>query len=148
MDGFSQPQRARLVAFPTPAGVRPAFETIVLDVQDGVSTAYTHFVDAQTGEVLFRKNLVHQIATGLSFALAVTATPFNGSLPGTDGGCGPQHAFVVPANTVSLDIVATATLPANDIVLRLYFGSTGAGRGHGDIAGGHPLRAVRRRAAG
>ncbi|MFN2386905.1 MAG: M36 family metallopeptidase, partial [Thermoanaerobaculia bacterium] len=126
VEGFSHPQRARLVAFPTPTdGVRPAFETIVLDVRDGVSTAYTHFVDAQTGEILFRQSLVHQLAKGLSFALAVTATPFMGSLPATDGGCGPMHGpYAVPANTFSIDVAATADLPANDIVLKLFFGTT------------------------
>src|SRR2546423_9196854 len=60
--GFSHPQRARLVAFPTTNGIRPAYETIVLDVKGGDATAYTHFVDAQTGQVLFRQNRVYQLA--------------------------------------------------------------------------------------
>ncbi len=60
--GFSHPQRARLRAFPTPeTGVLPAFETIVLDVAGGAATAYTIFVDAQTGELLARYNRVQRL---------------------------------------------------------------------------------------
>jgi extracellular elastinolytic metalloproteinase len=54
--GFAHPQLARLAALPTPAeGVRPVWETIVLDIQDE-PLAFTHFVDAQTGAVLLREN--------------------------------------------------------------------------------------------
>ena len=40
-------QRARLVALPTPGGVRAAFETVVLDVDGGRARAYRSFVDAR-----------------------------------------------------------------------------------------------------
>ncbi len=63
--GFAQSQRARLVAFPTPTnGVRAAFETLLLDVKGGQAQAYTSFVDARTGEVLFRQNRVLNLAEG------------------------------------------------------------------------------------
>jgi extracellular elastinolytic metalloproteinase len=63
--GLAGEQRARLVALPTPAqGVRPAFETIVLDATAD-PTAYASYVDAQTGEVLIRQNVVHQVAEEL-----------------------------------------------------------------------------------
>src|SRR5438045_3975647 len=53
--GFDGFQRARLTAFPTyTQGVRPAYETIVLDAQGGTLTGYREFVDAQSGAVRFR----------------------------------------------------------------------------------------------
>jgi hypothetical protein len=56
--GFSRPQLARLAALPTPtAGVRPVWETLVLDNQ-AEPLAFTSFVDAGTGKVLLRENLV------------------------------------------------------------------------------------------
>ena len=45
---------------PYTQGVRAAFETIVLDVHGGRSRAYRSFVDARTGEVLYRSNEVKQ----------------------------------------------------------------------------------------
>jgi hypothetical protein len=37
-----------------------------------------------------------------------------------DGACGPDHGpYAAPPNTISIDVVATADLPANDIVLHL-----------------------------
>ncbi|HWC32217.1 MAG TPA: M36 family metallopeptidase, partial [Actinomycetota bacterium] len=63
VEGIAQPQRARLVAVPTPQnGVRPAFHTLFVDVRDGKAEGYAHFVDAETGEVLIRQNLVEQQA--------------------------------------------------------------------------------------
>jgi extracellular elastinolytic metalloproteinase len=56
--GFTHPQLARLAALPTPtAGVRPVWETLVLDNQ-AEPLAFTQFVDARTGKVLLRENLV------------------------------------------------------------------------------------------
>jgi hypothetical protein len=113
--GFSYPQRSRLVAFPTPMeGVRPAYETIVLDVRGGQATAYASFVDAQTGMVLFRQNRVQQLATTTAFSGTYTATA-----------CGtPNGPFAAPTGTKTIDVVATSSLPTNDIVLNLLFGST------------------------
>jgi len=47
-------------------------------------------------------------------------TTFTGTLPAQAGGCGPFHAFTVAADTTTIDVVATADLPANDIVLNLH----------------------------
>jgi extracellular elastinolytic metalloproteinase len=120
--GFSHPQRARLVALPIPTnGARPVFETIVLDVQGGAATAYKSFVDAQTGDVLFRQNAVYQLAAR---PFAPQTFQFQGTyedLPATPA-CGPFHDFSVPAGSKSLDVVASAALATNDIVLKLYFG--------------------------
>jgi hypothetical protein len=55
--GFDEPQRARLVAVPTPRnGVRAAWETLVLDADEAF--AFSHFVDARTGELLARESVV------------------------------------------------------------------------------------------
>jgi hypothetical protein len=39
----------------------------------------------------------------------------------TPPACGPRHDFVIGANTRTIDVVASA-VPANDIVLKLYYG--------------------------
>jgi extracellular elastinolytic metalloproteinase len=58
LDDSSEPQLVRTVAFPTiNRGVVRAFET---NYFDGVDKGYQHIIDAQTGEVLFRANIVHQ----------------------------------------------------------------------------------------
>lgn len=125
--GFSHPQRARLVALPTPTnGARPVFETIVLDVQGGAATAYKSFVDAQTGEVLFRQNAVYQLAAA---PFAPQTFQFQGTYQDAPAPpvCGVFHDFSVPAGTKSIDVVASAAIAANDIVLKLYFGAVVVG---------------------
>jgi extracellular elastinolytic metalloproteinase len=126
VQGFSHPQRARLVAFPTTKnGVRPAYETIVLDVKGGDSTAYTHFVDAQTGEILFRHNRVARLA-GASPKPAAPRPPMSETFSGTyrddplPPACGLMHPFNVPAGTQTIDVVATAAVITNDIVIKLF----------------------------
>ena len=58
LDSSTEPQLVRTVAFPTTdGGVVRAFET---NYYDGVDEGYQHLIDAQTGEVLFRTNIVHQ----------------------------------------------------------------------------------------
>ena len=59
--GFANVQRVRLLALPTPNnGVRPVYETLVLDNRAGHMTAYTHYVDAANGTIWLRKDLVEQ----------------------------------------------------------------------------------------
>jgi extracellular elastinolytic metalloproteinase len=61
VDGLAQEQSARLVAFPVDgASAVPAWETTVLD--DEAESGYWQFVDARTGEVLFRESIVDQSA--------------------------------------------------------------------------------------
>jgi hypothetical protein len=117
--GFGQLQRARLVAFPTPTeGVKAAYETIVLDVRGGSAQAYTSFMDARTGEVLFRQNRVQNLAQPTSFTGAYEESP---AAPA----CGPVHPFEVPAGTRSITVAVHAAIPTNDIVIHLGFnGST------------------------
>ncbi|MGB7926364.1 MAG: M36 family metallopeptidase [Pyrinomonadaceae bacterium] len=123
VQGFSHPQRARLVAFPTPAsGIRMAYETIVLDVKGGNATAYTHFVDAQTGQVLFRQNRVYQLAATKPAPMPPMSQTFTGAFQEAPlpPACGPMHPFNVPAGTQTIDVVATAAVITNDIVLKLF----------------------------
>src|SRR5205085_12015292 len=52
--GFPQDQQVRLTGLPTPTkGVRPAYEANVVYVNGHVNEAYTVFVDAQTGDILY-----------------------------------------------------------------------------------------------
>ena len=112
VSGFAQPQRARLVALPTPVdGVRPAYETIVLDVDGAETVAYTSFVDAVSGAVLVRRNQVERLA-------APTVQTFSGSF--SENACGAYHDFEVAPGTTTIEVVATADVPANDIVLELH----------------------------
>jgi hypothetical protein len=62
VEGIPQEQLARTVAFPTlDQGVRPAYETIYFD---GFEEGYRSFVDAETGEVLYREGIVEHIDDG------------------------------------------------------------------------------------
>ena len=72
-----------------------------------------------------RNDLVHELDGD-------SVQTFSGDFGATDGGCGPLHAIEVPANTKSLDVAATADLPANDIVLDLL--KAGKVVGHSDTA--------------
>ena len=115
VDGFAQPQRARLVAVPTPAnGVRPAWETLVVDVEGGSATAFSSFVDAVTGEVLVRKDIAEQSHSA--------AEVFSGTVPPADGACAPDNGpyTVASGESVGAVVVAVeATVPANDAVINL-----------------------------
>ncbi|MEA2311073.1 MAG: extracellular elastinolytic metalloproteinase, partial [Solirubrobacteraceae bacterium] len=107
-------QRARLVAFPTyTGGVRPAFETIVLDVAGASARAYRSFVDARTGEVLERSNEVKQAADTEN-----GSGTFSGNTADGANGCGKPQTVNV-AGAYSIGAFASANVPSNDIVLRL-----------------------------
>jgi len=116
-------QRARPVVFPTVrSGVIPAFETIVLKAKDAFG--YRVVVDARTGALLSRTNLVENAASGKQSSL-VTTFPFSGTVPATDGACAPRNGpFTVPPGVRALDGFAAAAIPTNDVVLNLYFGTT------------------------
>jgi extracellular elastinolytic metalloproteinase len=62
-DRLDGPQRVRLIAFPTPnAGPLAAYETIATHLRDGAPIAVASVVDARTGKVLLRANLVDNAA--------------------------------------------------------------------------------------
>ncbi|MFN2625885.1 MAG: M36 family metallopeptidase [Mycobacteriales bacterium] len=134
---FVQPQRARLVAFATRTeGVRPAYETIVLNVSGGHAEAYTSYVDAVTGRVWWRQNNVQQNADteggassvnvpGLSTAVpprVPTGGPFQGAYKDTPDkpACGPMHPFTVGPDVRLVVVAAQPVVAANDIVIDLY----------------------------
>jgi extracellular elastinolytic metalloproteinase len=121
-------QRARLVAVPTTTGARPAYEAIVLDIKGAEPLAYTVFVDARNGNILMRYNQVDHFSDALRGAGAearrttVDNDPTFGQFEGiTDqiNNCGIDHPIAVAVGTRTIDIVATATDPSNDITIAL-----------------------------
>ena len=115
--GFPQEQRVRLTALPIPNGVRPAYEANVVNVQGHISEAYTVFVDAQTGEILYRVNRVNWFAAPPETEV-FQGTYFDDPAPAA---CGAKHPFTVPAGKLRIAVAASAAVPSNDIVLKLYF---------------------------
>jgi extracellular elastinolytic metalloproteinase len=115
-------QKARLVAVPTPRdGAVPAYETLVAGPY--ASFAYKHLIDARTGRVLARQNLVDNAAEDQVEAEALITTPFSGEMAAVDAGCGPRHGpYTVTTSVRSISVAANATIN-NDIVLKLYRGS-------------------------
>ena len=112
-------QRVRAVAFPTLTdGVVPAYESLVLDTERPVPEAYQVFVDARTGEVLARRNLVQNSHEG-----PPPVFQFNGTLPPVDAGCdtrkGP-YAVAADDHVRAVEVFGNADAPLQDIVLRLY----------------------------
>jgi extracellular elastinolytic metalloproteinase len=113
VQGYSTAQRARLVAVPTPLdGVRPAYETLVVDSK--APTAFHHFIDAATGAVLVRKDLVEHSHPPGDF--------FSGQVPAVDGDCAPDNGpwTVEPGETVDeVQASAAAVLTTNDMVIHI-----------------------------
>ena len=139
--GLQNVQQARKVAFPTISkGYIPAFETLVVDTSGDEPSAYRVYVDAQSGAVLARENLVDSDGVTDSSASSRPApkaraaqaapeqtTPFSGTLPATDGACDVQQGpFTVTADAGvrAIDVFANADVPTNDIVLQLFQGTT------------------------
>jgi extracellular elastinolytic metalloproteinase len=113
--GFSQPQRARAVALPLPSGgVRQVYETVVLDVQNGMPLAYVHYVDAETGKIWRRENRVYNAA-----AVPLVPMPFQGSFSDWKT-CGTRQDYTVGSGIAALNLVATAAVPSNSVNLKLY----------------------------
>ncbi|MGZ8741726.1 MAG: M36 family metallopeptidase [Nocardioides sp.] len=111
VDGLVQEQMTRLRALALADGsVRPVFETNVIDVQGGKALAYTLMVDAVTGAILHRENQVENSSD---------IQPFNGQITATE--CGPKHEFdLTDDKTKQITIAASAVLPADDIVVKLF----------------------------
>jgi extracellular elastinolytic metalloproteinase len=117
--GLAQEQRVRkLTAIPTPTdGVIPAYEAIFLNDQGGEAEAFTSFVDANTGDVLFRANNVQQLMQAEE--PAPTTEAFTGTYEANT--CGQNGPFSVAAGTQTVAVAVDATNPANDIVLQLVY---------------------------
>lgn len=135
--GYAQPQRARLGALPLLNGqVRLVWETNVLQSQGGEAVAYSSFVDAGTGRVLLRQNRVYHAAhedgnTGDLNTTAGQQVPpppqtetFSGSFQRDPFVCGQSQPFIFGAGFQGIAVQASATVPTNDIVLKLLKGST------------------------
>jgi hypothetical protein len=119
VSGRAEPQRVRLVAFPTLRdGVVPAYESLVLDTERPLPEAYQVFVDARDGEVLARRDMVDNSHEG-----PPPVFTFTGSLPAADAGCdtrkGP-YAVAADDHVRAIDVFAGADAPLQQIVLRLY----------------------------
>ena len=148
-NGLNDYQRVRLTALPTLTdGVRPAYESIVLDVQDnGHAEAYTVFVDAVTGQIWSRHNDAQQLAAGASAAASQTcdgtghSCTFDGTMNGTSNqstDCGVNGPFTTPANVKSVDVASSADIATNDIILFLDVGVLGNGSGGSSDEGTSP----------
>ncbi|MCA1593627.1 MAG: M36 family metallopeptidase [Acidobacteria bacterium] len=116
--GFPQDQQVRLTALPTPtSGVRPAYEANVVYVQGHITDAYTIFVDAQTGDILYRVNRVNWAAAVAPDTQVFTGTYQDAPLPPV---CGPKHPFTLTSNKLRVAASASAAVPSNDIILILF----------------------------
>ncbi len=126
MAGLGNVQQARQVAFPTVSrGFVPAYETLVLDTQSAEPTAYRMFVDARNGAVLARESMVDSETSQAE--AAPPTTQLSGTLPPEDGGCDTQKGpFTVAAadGVRAIDVFANADSNLNDIVLKLFNGTT------------------------
>jgi hypothetical protein len=120
--GFPQDQQVRLMALPTPLnGVRAAYETNVIYVQGHITEAYTIFVDAQSGEILYRVNRVNWFAAPPA---PPETTVFSGSYDPTPYPCATSpHPFTVPAGKTRIVVHASAGIPTNDLSVTLLFGA-------------------------
>ena len=79
-------------------------------------------MDARDGRLLARFSMVHNLAEQ---AVAPVTIPFAGELPPVNAGCAPMHGpFAVGAGVRFLRVFADADGVGQDIVLRLYFGTT------------------------
>ncbi|MGH3458145.1 M36 family metallopeptidase [Aeromicrobium sp.] len=135
------PQRARLMAMPTPTdGVRLVWESTLLkgDHTDkkgqAEPAAFISFVDAETGKVLLRDKRVDHAVDGLNLAAtasapaAPAAAQFSGKTDDADA-CTPKDArhgpFAVEEGNGQITVNAAVTMPNgidDDITINLYEG--------------------------
>ncbi|HEU6446428.1 MAG TPA: M36 family metallopeptidase [Gaiellaceae bacterium] len=117
--GLQGNQLSRLVAFPTlRQGVLPAYETIVVDLNQPL--ALRAFVDARSGRILARSNLVEHATSGRIKLAANESFSYSGELAATDAACNTHGPFAVGTGNRALDGFSAATVPTNDLVLELW----------------------------
>jgi extracellular elastinolytic metalloproteinase len=117
--GLTNLQQVKAVAFPTVrAGVVPAFESIVLKAKEAVG--YKVVIDARTGAVLARANLVQNLENKSDKNAAAESYSFSGEVPATEAACATNGPFAIGAGNRALDGFAAATNAANDMVLKLF----------------------------
>ena len=113
---ISDLQRARLVVVPTPfAGARVAYEVLFVNESRLDLGGYHTFVDARTGEILVRKNIVeHSHPPG---------DTFSGTMPPEDSACDepkpPSGWTVAPGESVETVMASVAEAEGNDAILHL-----------------------------
>jgi extracellular elastinolytic metalloproteinase len=118
VSGLQGNQLVKLVAFPTVRdGVLKAYETIVVDAK--APLAVRTFVDATSGRILARSNLVENASSGKIKQAASEAYTYSGELAATDGACNTHGPFAIGAGNRALDGFSAATVPTNDLVLEL-----------------------------
>ena len=113
----------RLGSFGIGRSAVPAYETIVLNTSPGLLAAYRLIVNARNGAVLARTSLMDNFASKGKTFNAVTTFTFSGSVT-TDGGCDVKKGpyTVAPGSGVrALDGFSAASIPTNDVVLKLFF---------------------------
>jgi len=123
VNGLVQEQRVRLTAIPTPTdGVVPAYEAIYLNDQGGEAESFTSFVDANSGEVIYRANNVQQLMQEDPAQPPPAVEPFNGSFAANSCDLPAQNGpFTVAEGTQSIGVYVNADNVANDIVIQLLY---------------------------
>jgi hypothetical protein len=126
--GLRDLQRVRKGSFAVGRVAVPAYESIVLDTSASSPLAFRVIVNARTGAILARQSLTDFFSTAKMApkkAQAVQTFTFSGTVPATDGACDvKQGPYTVGPGVRALDGFSAATIPTNDVVLNLYFGST------------------------
>ena len=116
--GLGQAQSVKAVVFPTiRSGLIPSFESIVVKAKDALG--FKVVIDARTGSVLARTNLVHNLENKEAATKAAEAYTFSGELAATEAACNTHGPFAIAAGNRALDGFAAATNPLNDLVLEL-----------------------------
>ena len=104
-----------LVALPVPAGARSAYQVVTAPRGDGEAEGYTTYVDAVTGEVLLREDLVDHATDDPTWSVFTSNPPADGastdtrtrwSLSGT--GPGVTEAVRDPAGKAAWDTLGGA----------------------------------------
>ena len=150
--GLSTPQRVRLRALPSPnAGVRTAYEVLVIQPEVEPPLGFKSYVDARSGNVLLRRDQVMEFSAGPLMTHANRTGPFAGTTgddtpghdtpsdaPDPENDCGGFHFIpapgpIPPADPGVFEILAVATgigpgsplppgnIPVEDPVLYLWF---------------------------
>jgi hypothetical protein len=109
VDGLAQTQHVKRAVFATPhLGARAAYDATVTTNAGGNLKSYQVVVDAQTGDLLYRQNLVDYIADNPTWLAPRHSMPFNGlnafpwNYPTTDG-----RSLFCWTGTSGCDVVAS-----------------------------------------
>jgi extracellular elastinolytic metalloproteinase len=125
VQGLRDVQRVKYGAYPTASGAIPAYQVLALNTGKSWPSAYKVLVDARDGSILSRESLVDTFSQSLPHVNSVVEHDFSGTVPPEDGACDVRKGpYTVGPGVRALDGFAAATVPTNDMVLRLYYGTT------------------------